>query len=177
MVTIPAFDATIWIKQNTKNGTLLTPETVSAVASFTMMWNIFEGSLCNNSANIQEFKRIAKRIDKISIPNKDIKALEDCLNFWKFRYVTPNGLSKLFNGLNFRSGDNKNIVEDVLNTNSEHIADKVFALMIIVYRLRNNLFHGLKSIDELNHQVDNINTASQCIAILMPILGTNFVLS
>jgi hypothetical protein len=47
--------------------------------------------------------------------------------------------------------------------------------MIIVYRLRNNLFHGLKSIDMLNEQVDNLNMAAKCLAAILESLPSRWV--
>ena len=42
--------------------------------------------------------------------------------------------------------------------------------MIIVYRLRNNLFHGLKSIPTLNDQVANLNMACRALASIVQAL-------
>jgi hypothetical protein len=39
--------------------------------------------------------------------------------------------------------------------------------MIIVYRLRNNLFHGLKSISTLNDQVTNLDMACRALAAIV----------
>lgn len=39
--------------------------------------------------------------------------------------------------------------------------------MIVIYRLRNNLFHGLKEIDTLNEQVRNLNEACQVLAAIV----------
>jgi hypothetical protein len=41
--------------------------------------------------------------------------------------------------------------------------------MIIIYRLRNNLFHGLKQIDSLNEQIPNLTIASQALAAIVQI--------
>ena len=43
----------------------------------------------------------------------------------------------------------------------------MLALMIIVYRLRNNLFHGIKSVHMLNDQVQNLDNASHCLAAIL----------
>lgn len=55
MLPSRAFDATLWITENMLGGTELRPETTTAVANFTMMWNLFEGVVCGNHANVRKF--------------------------------------------------------------------------------------------------------------------------
>jgi hypothetical protein len=171
-----AFDAKHWITENMLGGTELRPEATSAVASFTMMWNLFEGVVCGNHANVNEFERLAARLADAPVDEGDLGSLEDCLAFWSFRYRNPEGFSSRFDGLHFRPNDRREIVEDVLLGNRGDLKDKLLSLMVIVYRLRNNLFHGLKTIDMLNDQVQNLNTASQCLGTLLRATRTHLVL-
>ena len=163
------FNASRWIAQY-EYGTPLEPETSATVASFTTMWNVFEGMVCNHRASIAEFTRHAATIDKLEISDQDLQTLEDCLAFWTFRYRTPDGFSDRFLHLHFRSNDRKELVEEVLQGTKTELTEKVLALMIIVYRLRNNLFHGMKAFHGLDRQVPNLNVASQCLAALVGIL-------
>jgi hypothetical protein len=43
----------------------------------------------------------------------------------------------------------------------------LFALLMIVYRLRNNLFHGSKQIGNLNNQAENLNMGSKVLTAIM----------
>lgn len=43
--------------------------------------------------------------------------------------------------------------------------------MIIVYRLRNNLFHGLKEIPTLNDQIPNLDMACRALAAILSAYG------
>jgi hypothetical protein len=47
--------------------------------------------------------------------------------------------------------------------------------MLIVYRLRNNLFHGIKTLETLNDQIDNLNTASRCRGVLMTLFHSTLI--
>jgi len=167
MITAPAFDATAWITQRTLGGTDLLPEATAAVANFTMMWNLFEGVLCGNHANIREFERIAQELSGGQLSTEETASLDECLAFWSFRYRTPEGFASRFDRLNFRPNDKRNLVEEVLSGTRHELSDRALALMIIAYRLRNNLFHGLKTIKTLNNQVHNLNTASRCLGALL----------
>ena len=140
-----------------------------------MMWNLFEGDVCANSASVREFERLAAGVDGDSLPPDITQALEECVAFWMFRYRTPDGFSDRFFGLNFRTNDKRDHVEEVLLGERAAINDKILALAVIVYRLRNNLFHGLKTLDMLNSQVSNLNTASKCLCTLLTLSRSHLV--
>jgi hypothetical protein len=175
MVAIHPFDATSWLVENTHGGIELSPDAREAVASFTTMWNFFESTLCENRASVAALTRISERFEADRIPPGTNQALEDCLAFWQFRYRTPDGFGRRFDGLYFRPNDKRAQVEAVLNGESDNPREKLLALMIIVFRLRNNLFHGLKSLEMLNDQVENLATASRCLAAVMESVPSRFV--
>jgi hypothetical protein len=177
MTTAPAFDAATWIAQNTYGGTRLTPEATAAVANFTMMWNLFEGIVCGNRADVQQFESLAARLSEAAVAPDVMNSINDCLAFWTFRYRTPEGFTDRFLGLYFRKNDRREIVEEVLLGQRESLSDKVLALMLIVYRLRNNLFHGIKTLEMLNDQVHNLNTASRCLGVLMTLSSSHLVVN
>ncbi len=172
-----AFDASAWIASNTVGGTELSTEAQQAVAAFTTMWNFFESTLCDNRASVAAFERVAGRLDKSRVSQPTRQVLDSCLAFWRFRYKTPEGFAHRFEGLNFRPNDRRSHVEAVLNCSATELHDKLLAQMIIVYRLRNNLFHGIKTLDMLNDQVQNLSTASRCLAAILEAVPTRFVSS
>jgi len=47
--------------------------------------------------------------------------------------------------------------------------------MIITYRLRNNLFHGLKEIKTLNDQVPNLTMACRALAAIAQVSGAMII--
>jgi len=171
----PAFDAASWIAQNTYGGMCLTSEATAAVANFTMMWSLFEGIACGNHANVRQFEKLAAALSNATVPPDVLNSIDDCLAFWTSRYRAPEGFADTFIGLYFRNNDRKEVVEKVLLGQRESPSDKLLALMLIVYRLRNNLFHGLKTIEMLNDQVHNLNTASRCLGALMILSHSHLV--
>ena len=176
MPTASAFNATEWIAQNALGGTELSGEAREAIASFTTMWNFFESTLCENRASVAAFERACKRFEPDQAPPATIQALNECWAFRKSRYCTPDGFGHRFEGLHFRPNDRQAHVESVLAGNTTNPKHKLLALMIIVYRLRNNLFHGLKTLEVLNDQVQNLATASRCLAALLEAIPSRFVL-
>lgn len=170
-----SFDATKWLAEHTHGGTELSPEAREAVASFTTMWNFFESTLCENRATVAALTRISERFEADRVAPDTNQALEDCLAFWQFRYRTHEGFGRRFEGLYFRPNDKRAHVEAVLNGDADSPQDRLLALTIIIFRLRNNLFHGLKSLEMLNDQVENLVTACRCLAAVMEAVPSHLV--
>jgi hypothetical protein len=175
VATAPHFDAARWIAGNTQGGRRLTLEATAAVGDFTLMWNLFEDIACNNEANVRTFEGFVSRIDFAGLPQDYVDALDECLTFWRFRYRTPVGFADRFFSLNFRKNDRQELVEAVLQEHELGQAKKLLALMVIVYRLRNNLFHGIKSLEMLNDQVPNLNTASRCLGLILNVAQSHLI--
>ena len=67
----------------------------------------------------------------------------DALMHFRQRYVSDGGTNHKFQSLHFRKNDRRELVEAVLLGNDVPPTEMVKALLIIAFRLRNNLFHGL----------------------------------
>jgi hypothetical protein len=163
MNKIAIFDAKSWIMGCCPGADALRPETLDVVSNFTLVWNLFENTLCNNKAKVSTFDDIAKTIAQRGLPD-DVKA---GVRFWANRYRTGSKFNDLFADLNFRRDDKQDHVEAVLSGLRNDPHSQLLAVMIIVYRLRNNLFHGLKSIPTLNDQVSNLNMACRALAAIV----------
>lgn len=162
----PSFSARSWIATNCIGAHDLYPGTFDVVSNFTVMWNLFEGSMCNTNANIQAFEEIAEKISRHELR---IEWLDEAVKFWISRYWTGSEFTELFSGLNFRPGNRRDHVEAVLRGEKTEPASQILAVMIILYRLRSNLFHGLKTVDMLNDQVANLNMACRALASVLEV--------
>jgi hypothetical protein len=161
MAAIDAFDAKTWIAGHVPGGGGLSDATYATVSSFTMLWNYFEQTRCNNGAGPEVLRGLADSIDAQSaLPD----ALLEALAYWTDRYVEGGDTNSLFDGLNFRPKDDRAMVEAAVKGQTNSPRDVFLALLTIVYRLRNNLFHGLKTIEMLNDQRQNLAMACQALA-------------
>lgn len=172
MTTNPSFSAGNWIAANCVGAHRLHSETVGVVSNFTLMWNFFEGTACQNNANIRTFESLA---EKISQHDPHLEGLEQAIKFWTFRYWTGSEFMDRFNDLRFRQNDRRDHVEAVLRGEKSDLASQLLAVMIIVYRLRNNLFHGLKTVDMLNDQAANLDMACRALASVLEASGNYLV--
>lgn len=92
---------------------------------------------------------------------------ENSLAYLKERYVTDDNTNERFEHLRITPVERKEFVKRVLLEKDENTSNIILALAIIVYRYRNNLFHGEKDFMLLNEQEQNFSVANQ---ILMSIL-------
>lgn len=124
-----------WI--NNKYGTSLTEEDLREIKNFTLLWNIYENTIFENNFTIDRL------VQEINNRNLQINQFNDVLIYFQHRYIENGATNERFNFLNFRPNDRENLVRGVLTNQNNDDHDKILAIGIIVYRFRNNLFHGL----------------------------------
>lgn len=123
-------------------------EIVLEIGKFAILWNIFESQKCDNSCSNKKLEQIS-----VSCSENWLKFSAELLkraNGDIDDYVN-NGLS-LGGGL--REGE-KNKVKEFLK--SEGKLNLVGGL-IAIFRIRNNMFHGLKEWKDLNNQLNLFKT-------------------
>ena len=141
-----------WI--NNKFGTDYSVEELDEIKNFTLLWNIFENTIFNNRFSINLLEQ------EIINRNPNFEYFSDCFNYYQDRYLVEGSIGNRFQFLNFRRNDREQFVRDVLLGNVTADNAKILTIGIIVYRLRNNLFHGLKDYRHFNGQVGNFSQAN-----------------
>ena len=167
------FDAQTWARNSLREAPQLLPATLDVVSGFAFLWNFFEGVTCNGRVSIPSLGQIAERMTNSPVLATD--SVEHSLSFYRFRYLNGNQMQKRFEGLNFRPNDRQELVEAVLRGTELGLSAKLHALLIIAYRIRNNMFHGLKSVHVWDDQAQNISEASRILSIALESLNTHIV--
>ena len=148
-----------WI--NNRFGTNFTENDLQSIKDFALIWNIFENVVCNNNCSVGI---LTERLLPVQF---ELNEFNDSLEYFKHRYITDGLLNGRFEYLNFRHNDRRELVEDVLLGNNNEISTIVLALSIIVYRFRNNLFHGLKEIRFIDQQQTNFENANLVLIAIL----------
>ncbi|MFD1260362.1 MULTISPECIES: hypothetical protein [Entomomonas] len=158
-----------FLKKFESNFCSLPNEELLSINSFSLLWMLFENRLLNKSASAQ------KIIDKVNELKKDNKLSSifwmPHLNYFQNRYISNDGTNYLFDDLYFRKPDKKELVKAVLLGETNEPEETLAAILIIVLRLRNNLFHGEKWSYGIRDQQDNFK---QSIDLLISCL-TRFI--
>lgn len=141
-----------WI--NYKYGTTLSEADLIEIKDFSLLWNIYENTIFESDFSV------AKLDQEIIIRQLQINQFNDTLDYFKNRY-TLNGITNCrFTYLSFRPPDRESLVREVLTNVNNNDHDKILSIGIIVYRYRNNLFHGIKDFRTLDQQADNFRNAN-----------------
>ncbi|GAA0909684.1 hypothetical protein GCM10009552_20650 [Rothia nasimurium] len=136
-----------------------------AIFDFAFLWSLFEAQIM---ANFARADRIRERIDAWALDGTLEAEIYDAeLAYFRNRYFADGALTYHFPHLNLRPSDHPDLVQAVIEGTNENPRDRMLALLMIVWRLRNNLFHGAKWAYELRDQRENFRHAN---GVLMRIL-------
>lgn len=141
-----------WINDNFR--TNYTETDLNEIKNFTLLWNIYENIFFDKSFSIEKLDRVINR------SNFEFTQFQECYNYFQNRYIVNNSINERFKNLNFRRNDRMSFVQDIMLGELSNDNDKILATGIIVFRLRNNLFHGEKDYRNLNGQLTNFTNAN-----------------
>jgi hypothetical protein len=170
-----AFDEFEWIATFFGNGVNLKVPDIQRITNFTFLWNMFETHACGQNAS---FTAIGNAVDRLA--SFDIKEFEPHLKYFKERYFDDKGgATRYFSGLNWRTtaGDQaaKAKTTEVLTLQNTDPKEILKGLLYIMYRFRNNLFHGGKQIQSIDTQIPNFKVANSLLAKTMTLMKSQGV--
>ncbi len=148
-----------WINQ--RFGIQLNAVDLESIKDFALIWNIFERFVCNNNFGIARVQQANAQKQLL------IADFQPQLDYFKNRYTENGQTNNRFDNLHFRPNDRENFVRQVLLSNNNSVQDIVLAITIIVYRFRNNLFHGIKDIQVIHEQRVNFEHANSFLKALL----------
>lgn len=129
----------------------LTHDIVAEIGRFTILWSLFEQKQCENDCSANKIKTIYKKLkyDKNKVINfaNVLESRRIFLSKSIIDYVNDN-----LHPQNARSS-NSNCLEEMCDFLNNDDAS-LYGCLLIIYRIRNNLLHGLKSIEELDGQLE-----------------------
>lgn len=172
------FNELEWINQFFDNAIDVQNEGIERVRNFVLLWNMFETFGCNKNANIRTIRTAVENINAtVHISNEMLNPFVD---YFAGRYFNDNGTNKaIFEGLKFRGGDDIQAKEDVRLILTRQIVESkevLKGLLFILFRFRNNLFHGEKQVVLLNTQISNFSYANRLLANVLDIMKTNYLI-
>lgn len=132
-----------------------------AIMHFLLLWSFFEAEVLKTSASATAILAVVHKWDAEDRLN--IAAFTESLRYFKARYFEDGTATEHFGKLKLRRNDKPSLVEAVLRGENTNPADSVSALLIIVYRLRNNLFHGVKWAYGIHGQLGNFTHANTAL--------------
>ncbi|MDE2184651.1 MAG: hypothetical protein KGJ78_16650 [Alphaproteobacteria bacterium] len=158
-------EAQRWLRQNAPGYENLTPGERKAIRDFALLWSYFESLVLNTAANADSIRRVCTTLHTRG--RLQLNDYAKPLTYFRHRYFDGTSFTPAFAGLHLRRNDKPALVERVLRGEATSVSDTLAGLLIIVLRLRNNLFHGVKWSYGIRGQRENFTHANM---VLMTIL-------
>jgi hypothetical protein len=147
-----------WLEHRVPGFAALTGGERRAIFEFAILWSVFEGRALDARASATRIVEVVQAAEGSG--RLDLEPFQPHLEYFCARYFGDGQPSPHFMHLNLRAGDRPELVVRVLKRDPASDAECVAALLIVVYRFRNNLFHGLKWAYELKDQQENFEHAN-----------------
>lgn len=139
------------------------------IFQFLLLWSLYEAKVhaTKASANL-----ILAKVHEWSTQGEiDRSRFEAHLEYFRHRYFVKGELSSDFSRLRLQPNNKPDLVKSVLSGATDNTEDCFVVLLIIAYRLRNNLFHGVKWADGIQGQSENFNHANTLLIYALEING------
>ncbi len=151
-----------WLQNNAPGFCDLSGDERDAIMQFSLLWSLFEAKALKTRGNADSIVAVAKQwADKGLLADESFNPER---TYFQNRYYADGDFTYHFAHLNLRRADQPDLVKRVLKNEASDLAEVAAALLIIVYRFRNNLLHGVKWAYEIRGQFENFRHAN---AILM----------
>ena len=139
----------------------LNDELILEIGKFSVLWNCFKRFQCSNSCSSNKIRTICANI---SIDKDKEDALATVLNERRSSYnmIIPEYVQQgLFpTGARQPQEDDKRLMEEFLKQSGD---DLTCGCLLTIYRIRNNLMHGLKQIEDLDTQLDLFKAVNEVL--------------
>jgi len=159
------FDATAWLERNAPGYGQLPDEARNAITEFSLLWSLFESQILNESASASAIIKKCEFLDASGLLHE--RDFVDCLSYFQTRYSEYGTLGPRFEGLYLRKNDKRDLVAKVILGGEASVAEKLAACLIVVYRYRNNYFHGIKWAYRFHDQLENFQHSNRLLAYVM----------
>ena len=128
-----------------------------AIEEFSLLWQVFEGRRADTNFGTNKALEMKWCIGNQALL---IEVTADSYEYFQFRYALAVDHQDRLGALIGKQGNQKvrtEIASGLLATACDR--QKLIALILICYRLRNNSFHGVKVIDNYEGQLNNFTNA------------------
>lgn len=133
----------------------LQQDTVLSIGKFAILWNIFEREKCNNSCTVSKIEKLAfNTSDKWQRLAEVLKHRQEQFGLTEGQYIARKLRQQ---GLN--SERIEKINKFLQSDGKTNIVGGLFA----IYRIRNNMFHGLKEYQMLDGQKELFNAVNNVL--------------
>ena len=158
-----------WLQENAPGFPALSEAELEAITVFSFLWSLFEAKALNERGSADAIAASAARWARDGQLTPETFGQE--LAYFRNRYVTDGEFNDHFDHLHLRANDAPELVRKALNGEDGAPEEIAAAVLIVVYRFRNNLFQETKWAYELRGQLDSFMHANNALMRAMGLQG------
>lgn len=157
-------DVIEWLSNYEPDFGELSKSEIATIQNFTLLWSFFESTCLNSRAGMPQIRNFVQKLDSVDLTSLKVEELK---NYFIGRYMENGESSYRYHHLHLDRSNNPKEVEDLLNDREQSEHDKVIGCLGIIYRYRNNLFHGEKWSYKIREQEENFKRSNEFLMELM----------
>jgi hypothetical protein len=133
-----------------------------AIRDFSMLWSLLEGTVLGSRGNAGTLITMVNGLRERGAV--DLAPVAAAIAHFRERYYADGEFTPAFDQhLHFRNNDHRPVAEAFISGATNDPVEMLKGLLIIIYRLRNNLFHGIKWTYRIQGQLENFRHANATI--------------
>ena len=161
-----------WLPRIEPGFAQLSGEERDATGAFVFLWSLFEARVLDRRASARAIVKAARRWSERGVLTQD--SFQNEQTYFRSCFCPHGFFRDHFDHLNLRRLDNEGLVRKFLKQECLHAWEDVADLLIVVYRLRNNLFHGPKWAYGIQGQHENFRNANTSLVRALELDGGRY---
>lgn len=130
----------------------LSGELITQIGIFAISWNCFERFYCKNCCNPKVIKRVYKDISISTEKQSELAMVLNERRTWFGQVISEYVDTGLYPGNARQNQEEDRVLMEKFLKQEE--PDLRCGCLLVIYRIRNNLMHGLKCVEQLNDQLE-----------------------
>lgn len=158
-------DPNEWLEDNAFGYSDLSPAERDAINYFALLWACFEGTKLQRNASPLAIEGF---VDQFIAQNPKLPIeISNAKSYFQDRYFADGKFNAAFDALRFSRIGDRNKVQAVFAGSATDNVAVLKAVLLTIYRYRNNLFHGEKWSYGIRDQQGNFEHANNVLMAVM----------
>jgi hypothetical protein len=155
-------NVTAWLEAFEPAFAKLSEDEREAIDDFSRLWSFYEGKMLEADAKLDAFIETAQKLRDCGALT--LGPLAQPIAYFRDRYFRDGRHTWHFHDLKFRNEAQKQRAARFVDGTAADDVEVLVGLLLVVFRLRNNLFHGAKWADGIHGQLPNFENANCVLA-------------
>ena len=156
--------AIIWLSKTSRAFGNLPREEKEEIIDFALLWSFFEGTKLDQHGSIAAIRTY---VETLSQQQVDTLSLDHFITYFQNRYTENDGFSYRYQHLHLDESRNPEEVNRMLLREANDSRENLVGCLGVIYRYRNNFFHGVKWEYDLEEQHSNFVNANTLLLKLL----------